>query len=105
MGDLELKFDTQLEEIELLQNELEEQKEHSDMLIERLKQQLVEITADLQVKERELRNLRFRSLFESPRRSKSGKDKDKESKPSLGHQQSLAPDMLRPSQSKRDEDF
>ena len=35
--DLELKFDTQLEEIELLQNELEEQKTHSDEQIERQK--------------------------------------------------------------------
>lgn len=38
------------------------------MQIERLKQQLVEITADLQVKERELRNLRLKSLFDSPKR-------------------------------------
>ena len=36
--DLELKFDTQLEEIELLQNELEEQKTHSEEQIERQKQ-------------------------------------------------------------------
>ena len=35
--DLELKFDTQLEEIELLQNELEEQKSHNEEQIERLK--------------------------------------------------------------------
>ena len=64
--DLELKFDTQLEEIELLQNELEEQKTHSDEQIERQKQQLIEITGDLQVKERELKMLKFKSLFENP---------------------------------------
>ena len=37
INDLELKFDTQLEEIELLQNELEEQKLHSEEQIERQK--------------------------------------------------------------------
>ena len=57
--DLELKFDTQLEEIELLQNELEEQ-------IERLKQQLSELTADLNVKDKELRKIRYKQLLESP---------------------------------------
>ena len=48
------------------------------MQIERLKQQLVEITADLQVKERELRNLRLKSLFDSPKRqhTESGKGDD-----------------------------
>ena len=40
IDDLQYKFDTQLEEIELLQNELEEQKIHSEEQIERLKQQL-----------------------------------------------------------------
>ena len=44
------------------------------MQIERLKQQLVEITADLQVKEKQLRNLRFKSLFDSPKRSNLQKD-------------------------------
>ena len=64
--DLELKFDTQLEEIELLQNELEEQKTHSEEQIERQKQQLIELTGDLQVKERELKMLKFKSLFDNP---------------------------------------
>lgn len=44
------------------------------MQIERLKQQLVEITADLQVKEKQLRNLRFKSLFDSPKRTNLKKD-------------------------------
>lgn len=35
--DLELRFDTQLEELDLLQNELEEQKVHSEEQIERQK--------------------------------------------------------------------
>jgi hypothetical protein len=38
------------------------------MQIERLKEQLVEMTADLQVKDKQLRNLRFKSLFDSPKR-------------------------------------
>ena len=67
---MELKFDTQLEEIELLQNELEEQKLHSEEQIERQKQQLMEVTADLQVKERELKVLKFKKLFDSPARDK-----------------------------------
>lgn len=46
-NDLELKFDTQLEEIELLTNELEEQKLHSAEQIERQKQQLIEMSGDL----------------------------------------------------------
>ena len=58
--DLELKFDTQLEEIELLQNELEEQKSHNEEQIERLKQQLNELTADLNVKDRELRKIKYK---------------------------------------------
>ena len=58
--DLELKFDTQLEEIELLQNELEEQKAHNDEQIERLKQQLIELTADLNVKDKELRKIKYK---------------------------------------------
>lgn len=33
---MELKFDTQIEEIDLLQNELEEQRNHNEELIERL---------------------------------------------------------------------
>ena len=66
INDLELKFDTQLEEIELLQNELEEQKLHSEEQIERQKQQLMELSGDLQVKERELKILKFKTLFESP---------------------------------------
>ena len=66
INDLELKFDTQLEEIELLQNELEEQKLHSEEQIERQKQQIIEITGDLQVKTRELKILKFKTLFESP---------------------------------------
>jgi hypothetical protein len=44
------------------------------MQIERLKQQLVEITADLHVKEKQLRNLRFKSLFDSPKRANLQKD-------------------------------
>ena len=58
--DLELKFDTQLEEIELLQNELEEQKSHNEEQIERLKQQLIELTADLNVKDKELRKIKYK---------------------------------------------
>ena len=66
INDLELKFDTQLEEIELLQNELEEQKLHSEEQIERQKQQLRELTADLHVKDRDLKKLKFKQLFETP---------------------------------------
>lgn len=33
---MEFKFDTQIEEIDLLQNELEEQRNHNEELIERL---------------------------------------------------------------------
>lgn len=66
INDLELKFDTQLEEIELLQNELEEQKLHSEEQIERQKQQLIELTADLQVKERELKVIKYKTLFDTP---------------------------------------
>jgi hypothetical protein len=40
---MELKFDTQIEEIDLLQNELEEQRNHNEELIERLNQQLVDL--------------------------------------------------------------
>lgn len=68
INDLELKFDTQLEEIELLQNELEEQKLHSEEQIERQKQQLMEITGDLQVRERELKVLKLKTIFDSPTR-------------------------------------
>ena len=68
INDLELKFDTQLEEIELLQNELEEQKLHSEEQIERQKQQLMEITGDLQVRERELKMLKLKTIFDSPTR-------------------------------------
>ena len=56
--------------MELLQNELEEQKTHSDETIERQKQQLLEIEADLQVKIRENKMLKFKSLFETPAREK-----------------------------------
>lgn len=70
INDLELKFDTQLEEIELLQNELEEQKLHSEEQIERQKQQLIELSGDLTVKERELKVLKFKTLFDTPAREK-----------------------------------
>ena len=73
INDLELKFDTQLEEIELLQNELEEQKLHSEEQIERQKQQLIELSGDLQVKERELKILKFKTLFESPSKEPNSK--------------------------------
>ena len=55
-----------MEEIELLQNELEEQKSHSEEQIERLKQQLSELSADLLVKDKELRKIRYKQLLESP---------------------------------------
>jgi FtsZ-binding cell division protein ZapB len=34
--DLELKFDAQIEEIDMLQNEIDEQKSHNEEVIERL---------------------------------------------------------------------
>ena len=39
---------------------------HSEEQIERQKQQIIEITGDLQVKTRELKILKFKTLFESP---------------------------------------
>ena len=41
--DLELKFDSQIEEIDMLQNEIDEQKSHNEEVIERLNQKLVEL--------------------------------------------------------------
>lgn len=41
--DLELKFDAQIEEIDMLQNEIDEQKSHNEEVIERLNQKLVEL--------------------------------------------------------------
>ena len=43
---------------------------HSDETIERQKQQIMELDADLQVKMRENKMLKFRSLFETPAREK-----------------------------------
>ena len=44
----------------MLQNELEEQKSHNEEQIERLKQQLNELTADLNVKDKELRKIKYK---------------------------------------------
>ena len=63
---MEVKFDTQIEEIDLLQNELDNQRSHSEETIERLNQQLVELQADLEVKERELNNFKLKSSLELP---------------------------------------
>jgi len=53
--ELEAKFDSQLEELELMSNELEEQKTRADEQIERLKEQLSEALLDCEVKDRELK--------------------------------------------------
>lgn len=63
VNDLEQKFDTQLEELELLQSELEEQREYSQEQIERLKQEVQELTVDLQAKEREIRSFKVKSIL------------------------------------------
>jgi FtsZ-binding cell division protein ZapB len=60
---LEQKLDTSLEEIALLQSELDELKTHSQEQIERLKQQLEETTTELQVKERDLKKLKFQLML------------------------------------------
>lgn len=57
------KFDQQLEELDLLQCELEEQRAHSQEQIERLKQQLSDLETDLAVKDRELRALKFSNIL------------------------------------------
>lgn len=63
IADLEQKLDTSLEEIALLQSELEELKMHSQEQLERLKQQLEETNTELQVKERELKKIKFQQLL------------------------------------------
>ena len=86
ISDLEMKFDTQLEEIELLRNDLEEQQLHSDEQIERLKQQLHELQTELQVRDRELRLLKLKTLFESPAQKKSKKVAQKDEQATVGDQ-------------------
>lgn len=51
----------------MLQNEIDEQKSHNEEVIERLNQKLVELQGDLEAKEHELRNLKFKSaIAETP---------------------------------------
>ena len=61
--DLEQKLDTSLEEVALLQSELEEIKNHSQEQIERLKQQVEETNLELQIKEREMKKMKFMQLI------------------------------------------
>lgn len=57
--DLEQKLDSQLEMNELLTTEQEEMKQHLEEQIERIRQQLEDNQAELMVKERDLKKLRF----------------------------------------------
>ena len=61
--DLEQKLDTSLEELALLQSELEEIKTHSQEQVERLKQQVEETNLELQIKEREMKKIKFMQLI------------------------------------------
>lgn len=69
--ELEAKFDSQLEELELMTNEMEEQKTYADEQIERLKQQLAEALLDCEVKERELKKQKPFSNIEATPKNES----------------------------------
>ena len=56
-------LDTSLEELALLQSELEEIKTHSQEQVERLKQQVEETNLELQIKEREMKKIKFMQLI------------------------------------------
>lgn len=61
--DLEQKLDSQLEINELLTTEQEEQKEHMEEQIERLRQQLQDNQTEIDVKDKEIKKLKFNQLI------------------------------------------